>query len=203
MLTHEGVIYDRERDVIYLANMNMKPWAKDRNRPISLAEFLVIENNSLMVTAPGLRDYGYNSSPESFPVILMRPAKWDEVSYFIDKKETKRPSAYKDWKEKNCAQLINQVNELLGLGSGSIISVETGSPLTFHDELNMPDGAIYGPQFCIGQYNPGTRTKVQGLYLGGQGTLMPGVVGASLSGLVAAGNIGEVEPLWNKIRESQ
>ena len=65
----------------------------------------------------------------------------------------------------------------------------------------LPEGGIYGPQFRIGQYNPGVRTKVKGLYLGGQGTLMPGVVGASISGLVATGEMGELEPLWNNIRE--
>ena len=70
------------------------------------------------------------------------------------------------------------------------------SPLTFFDELAMPEGSAYGPQFCLGQYNPGARTKVEGLLLGGQGTLMPGVVGASLSGLIAAGEIEGLEPLW-------
>ena len=162
------------------------------------------ENNSVLITAPGLRDYGYNlpnSGP--FPVILMRPAKWEEVAPFFDNKIAGRPSEYKEWKEKNCFQLINQVNEQFGFSSDSIFSVETGSPLTFHDELKMPEGSIYGPQFRIGQYNPGARTKIHGLYLGGQGTLMPGVVGASLSGLIAAGKIGEIEPLWNKIRECQ
>ena len=56
---------------------------------------------------------------------------------------------YKEWKERNCFQLINQVKEQFGFGPDSIFSVETGSPLTFHDELKMPEGSIYGPQFRI------------------------------------------------------
>jgi hypothetical protein len=77
MLTHDRVIYDRERDVIYLANMNMKPWAKDRNRPISLAESLVIENNSLRVQEDG---EGFFRIIEKVTGEEWKPDQWNQAA---------------------------------------------------------------------------------------------------------------------------
>jgi all-trans-retinol 13,14-reductase len=75
-----------------------------------------------------------------------------------------------------------------------------GTPLTFRDELSAPEGCAYGAMHCLNQYNPQPRTRVPGLLLSGQSTLMTGVVGASISGMVSAGEILGLESLWQEIR---
>ena len=157
--------------------------------------------NSLLMTAPGLRD-SRNILPDiPYSVILMRPAAWSEVALFADSRLRNRPAAYEEWKEKNCQALLNLAHHELGLDTGRFSVLESGSPLTFRDELGMPEGGIYGPQFCLGQYNPAARTRVDGLLLGGQATLMPGIVGASLSAIVTCGEIAGLNFLWDEIRK--
>ena len=40
-----------------------------------------------------------------------------------------------------------------------------------------------------GQYNPGSATRIRGLFLAGQAVTSPGILGAVLSGFLACGNI--------------
>ena len=75
-----------------------------------------------------------------------------------------------------------------------------GSPLTFKDELDSPEGGLYGVQHSIDQYVARARTKIRGLFLSGQGTLMTGVMGASLAGVVTVGEMTGTEKIWDKIK---
>ncbi len=97
--------------------------------------------------------------------------------------------------------MVAQAERLWHEQCGAIQPLATGTPLTFCDELSAPEGCTYGAMHCLDQFNPDIRTRLPGLYLSGQSTLMTGVVGASISALVAAGEITGLEPLWEEIKK--
>jgi all-trans-retinol 13,14-reductase len=67
--------------------------------------------------------------------------------------------------------------------------MECATPLTLRDYTNSPYGSIYGVKHRVGQYNPTPVTRLKGLYLAGQATAAPGIMGAVMSGFIACENI--------------
>ncbi len=157
------------------------------------------EEGALLMTAPGRRYSDPALSGARRGIILMRPASWDEVAPFSVEAGKARPASYKKWKTQSADRLLDQAKKLWGFSGIEPLAI--GSPLTFRDKLGVPGGAVYGVQHCLNQYNPGAKTRLSGLWLSGQGTLMTGIVGASLSGLVTAGEIEGLEPLWDEVRQ--
>ncbi|MDH3974902.1 MAG: NAD(P)/FAD-dependent oxidoreductase, partial [Deltaproteobacteria bacterium] len=64
-----------------------------------------------------------------------------------------------------------------------------------------PGGASYGLKQSVQEMKLGPVTSILGLYLAGQSILMPGIMGASISGLIGASNIIGMESLWNEVRK--
>ena len=153
---------------------------------------------SLMLTAPGRRD-GENSRAAR-GVILMRPASMSEVeTYDLGKKG--RKDGYATWKERECQIMLDRAAKTFGESYRRIRPLASGSPLTFRDRLGSYGGGVYGISHNRLQYPAGARTKLPGLYLSGQNSLMPGLMGASLSALVSAGEITGLEELWEEVRQ--
>ena len=159
-------------------------------------------SRSFLMTAPGRRDMdktkGEDKGAEG--VILMRPADWQETSRF-SKKDGGREAGYQEWKTAAAENLIKSAAANFGDACLDIEPLATGTPLTFRDELGSPAGGIYGVQHNLQQFVARARTKVQGLYLSGQGTLMTGLLGASMAGLVTAGEIMGLEETWDGVRK--
>lgn len=133
-------------------------------------------------------------------IILLRLGDWEEMDRFKDSVKNARPADYISFKNKVAAEMIDEAEKRWGNHCGTIEPLAVGSPLTFRDELSAPQGCAYGAMHCLGQYNPEARTRLPGLFLCGQSTLMTGVAGASLSGLIAAGEILGLEWLWEEVR---
>ncbi len=155
---------------------------------------------SLMVTAPGRRDGSKGKAAKG--VIMMRPASWQETSRF-NGPDGSRLSGYQEWKEAATAEMLDQVAGSFGSAYRNIEPLAAGSPLTFRDELGAPAGGVYGVQHSTDQYVARARTKVKGLHLSGQGSLMTGLLGASMAGLVTVGEIIGLEKVWNRVRNCQ
>lgn len=149
----------------------------------------------------GLREtVSEKQSSEDKAVILMRPATWEESTAF-DLGKNKRTEEYKDWKQEQGQRLINSVNcKWDGLLQGFRV-INTASPLTFRDELKYVQGSAYGVQHSTDQFSVGARTRLSGLWLSGQSTLMPGILGASLSALITVGGMSDLESLWEEIKD--
>ncbi|MBU0729357.1 MAG: NAD(P)/FAD-dependent oxidoreductase [Proteobacteria bacterium] len=162
----------------------------DRNNPA---------DSSLMLTAPGMRDTDADLSGASKSVILMRPADWSETEQFQLNGKKTRSYAYANWKEQATQQMISKAKTAWG-AIGDITPLAAGSPLTFQDELGAPEGSVYGVLHSMDQFITGARTRLPGLYLSGQSTLMNGVMGSSLAGFVTAGEILGLEKLWDEVR---
>ncbi|MFC1523184.1 phytoene desaturase family protein [Thermodesulfobacteriota bacterium] len=157
------------------------------------------EDSALMLTAPGMRDARNETSRASEGAILMRPAHWDETLQFSRNGSRKRNSEYTLWKQQATEKLLAKGRSSWG-NFCDITPLASGSPLTFRDELGAPEGAVYGVQHNMDQIITGARTRTQGLWLSGQSTLMNGIMGSSLAGMVSAGEICGLESLWNEVK---
>ncbi len=166
-----------------------------------IPEALSAEANSqtLFMSNPGIWDSEALQNGRQ-GVILLSPCSWKEVAMFQESSTKTRPPSYYDKKETLTRQMIATAQDTWE-NCSDIQILAAGTPLTFRDELSTPQGAVYGAMHCLGQYTPDCRTRLPGLFLAGQSTLMTGVVGASLSGLVSAGEIVGLEQLWNEVRQ--
>ena len=74
------------------------------------------------------------------------------------------------------------------LGAGlAVESVATAKTL---QRINAsPRGSLYGVKHMVGQFNPAAKTRLAGLFLAGQATAAPGLLGAVISALMAVGEI--------------
>lgn len=154
------------------------------------------EAATLMITAPGRHDGPTN--PASRGVIMMRPANLGEVIGFDCGYKSRGPG-YDEFKERITVKMLADA-AAFGAEFNTIRPLATGSPLTFRDRLGSPSGGVYGVRHSRYQRPAEARTKLPGLYLSGQGSLMPGVMGASLAGLVSAGEIVGLEKVWDMVR---
>ncbi|MDA3785422.1 MAG: NAD(P)/FAD-dependent oxidoreductase [Deltaproteobacteria bacterium] len=182
-------------------------WRNYYSLPPGPAEFHDFMGSSpaqrqLMMSSPGARD-SQSLSAGREGVILLAPAHWQEVARFHDSTPRNRSAAYGAFKEEVAARMIGHAARTWGDGYGAIEPLAVGTPLTFRDELSAPQGSCYGAMCCLGQYNPGVRTRLPGLWLSGQSTLMTGVVGAALGALVTAGEMTGLEGLWEEVRQCQ
>ena len=134
-------------------------------------------------------------------IILLRPAYWQDVELYHNSSKGNRPYAYSLFKDKICNEMLHAAEEFWGGPCGTIRPLAVGTPLTFRDELTSPQGAAYGAMHCLDQFNPSARTRLPGLLLSGQSTLMTGVVGSALAGMVSAGEVLGLEPLWKDVRQ--
>jgi all-trans-retinol 13,14-reductase len=178
-------------------------WNNYYQIPPALEFFNNIDYNSnscFFLSCCGMRDSDHFSrGRQNRAVTLMRPAHWNEVSCF-DNENKKRSAGYKEWKKFAAQSLINDAAKIFPEIMHTFKEITTGSPLTFRDELNYPEGAVYGIQHSLDQFMIGARTHLPGLWLSGQNTLMPGILGASLSALVTVGSMSNLEQIWQEIR---
>lgn len=99
-----------------------------------------------------------------------------------------RPAAYRQAKAERVACLRERVRaEVPELADLEVVAAAT--PLTYRDYVTTPCGSLYGVKHRVGQFNPQPQTRIPGLWLAGQATAAPGVLGAMLSGVLACGAI--------------
>ncbi|MEN8140737.1 MAG: NAD(P)/FAD-dependent oxidoreductase [Thermodesulfobacteriota bacterium] len=159
------------------------------------------QERSLMMTRSRASSADESLPPEANPITLLQPAYWQDVESYQDSSKGSRPPSYTAFKEKICGEMIKAAQENWGEACGPITPLAVGTPLTFRDELTSPEGGAYGAMHCLDQFNPAARTRLPGLLLSGQSTLMTGILGAALAGMVSAGEIVGLEPLWEEVRK--
>ena len=140
-------------------------------------------------------------SQDESGIILLRPAYWQDVELYHNSSKGNRSYSYSLFKDKICKEMLHAAEKNWGEFCGTIRPLAVGTPLTFRDELTLPEGGAYGAMHCLDQFNPSIRTRLPGLLLSGQSTLMTGVVSASLAGMVSAGEILGLEPLWEEVKQ--
>ncbi|MFW8600690.1 phytoene desaturase family protein [Desulfobacterota bacterium M19] len=91
----------------------------------------------------------------------------------------RRGDSYRQAKEDYARHLVKKAEKLFGPLKGLKI-IDTYTPLTIRDWVNSPGGSAYGVLRSTGQMLASAllnRTSVKGLYLAGQNTLAPGIIG--------------------------
>lgn len=104
-----------------------------------------------------------------------------------------RPEGYVQYKRQRTEALLSRLGQLVPYAD-RLRWVDAASMLTFRDYLHSPYGSAYGIMQKVGQYGLFGRLPGRNLYAAGQSALLPGVVGAMMSGLfVARQMVGKAE----------
>ena len=131
--------------------------------------------------AGGFTDYG-DDCEGGVTAILPAP-------YYESGKVEMSPANYVEAKRRTGEQVRERIASLLPeLGSG--LQVECVATAKTLQRVNVSArGSLYGVKHMVGQFNPSAKTRLAGLYLAGQATAAPGLLGAITSALMAVGSI--------------
>jgi len=144
-----------------------------------------LENRPLYVCQAHQPD-GKTSSKGLIGIV---PARRGQVDRWSDSMPGNRPQDYIQFKENTGNRLQRYIEKCVPEIAGNILFTECSTPLTLRDFANNPFGSIYGVKHKIGQYNPIPVTKVKSLFLAGQATVAPGILGTVISAFLVCGFI--------------
>ena len=109
----------------------------------------------------------------------------EDVARWAGSRKGCRPPDYVDYKRRRLEAIAERVGRLARYADG-VRWVESASMLTFRDWLHSPEGSAYGIVQKVGQYGLFGRLPGRNVYAAGQSALLPGVLGAMMSGIFAA-----------------
>lgn len=139
---------------------------------------------SLFMTFPGDREMPKGPKRTMLALGLMR---YGSAARFGTGEAFGRTADYEAQKERWGRELREAVGQAAPDWSGRVEMVELSTPLTYRDYLQAPEGGIYGSAKDMnqwGRYAMRPKTRLPNLLLTGQDVLMPGIVGATISGVV-------------------
>jgi len=144
-------------------------------------------------------------SPEAYEnkeysaVSAFEPSFFEEVSEWKDSRSGKRPQSYLDYKEARARRIMERLQILVPEEQFRLI--DTASVLTFKDYLHTPDGSAYGIKQKVGQFNLFGKIPVRNMYVAGQSSILPGVLGAMMSSFIVVRAILGKDSFGRFIRE--
>jgi len=103
-----------------------------------------------------------------------------------------RPASYQALKEELTDRMLDAIDRVAPGLSEHITFVDLGTPLTNEFYCASTGGNMYGTEKTLGQMGPFSwpiRTAIRDLWMCGASTLCHGVMGSTISGLVAARSI--------------
>jgi phytoene dehydrogenase-like protein len=107
---------------------------------------------------------------------------WDEVKQWSDSTTGKRNKDYKIYKQNKTDRICKRIIKNFPEYKNCIEVIDSASMLTFRDYLNSPYGSAYGIKQKIGQFNVLGRVQYKNTFAAGQSSILPGVLGAMVSG---------------------
>ncbi len=146
-------------------------------------------------------DRGQNTSSR-YPVTLHAPGPIKWFQDFEGSRLLKRPEAYLQLKGKMTGKIFQLLDSFQPDLSPQIKDFETSSALTNLHFNGSPEGSGYGIYHSVentGMRAFGPRTHFNNLFLTGQSTLCPGILGAAISGLRTAGHLIGIKPLIREL----
>jgi hypothetical protein len=109
-----------------------------------------------------------------------------------DTKTGERGPEYEKFKAEMTGKMIDTVGKLIPNFRKRLVFAELGTPLTNTHYCESTEGNLYGTRknrLQIGPFGYSVRTEIRGLKLCGASTLGHGVLGATMSGLIAAASV--------------
>ncbi len=107
---------------------------------------------------------------------------WQQVSRWADSTTGKRCKEYENYKLKKTEKICKRILKIFPEYDGCLEVMDSASMLTFRDYLNSPFGSAYGIKQKIGQFNLLGRVQYKNTFAAGQSSILPGVLGAMVSG---------------------
>jgi all-trans-retinol 13,14-reductase len=144
---------------------------------------------------------GSESGPGGGGFLAILPLSVEDFSPWRASRHQERPVAYDRCKKALTEEVLARLQREVPAVAGTIRTVAAATPLTYRDYVASPYGSLYGVKHRVGQLNPQTQTRARGLYLAGQATAAPGVLGAMLSGFLACGTIFGHESLRQELKK--
>lgn len=114
-----------------------------------------------------------------------------------------RPDGYEAFKRQRSIRLLQQVDRRFPGLSGQLRSLYSATPMTFRDYLGDPHGSMYG--VLKDYHHPlesqvATRTRLPNLFFAGQNAYLHGILGSSISALVAVRELIGDDRVTDKVR---
>jgi all-trans-retinol 13,14-reductase len=153
----------------------------------------------MFLTFPADREGGWEGPRV---VLALQPMEYDNVASFADTRTGERGEAYEAFKAAQARTMVDHIEAALPDVAGQLEQVEISTPLTYRDYTGTPEGSVYGVRRSLsqsGRYGLHARTRIPNLLLTGQSTLMPGVVGVTVSAFVTCAFLLGFEPLFEKV----
>jgi len=113
-----------------------------------------------------------------------------------------RGNEYAEKKLACSEKILRRVRQQWPEAASSIELIDSNTPLTLRDYTLSPFGTGYGVKKTVekmGMSQIGTMTSVKGLFMIGQSSQLPGIVGTVISSVVACSNIFGADYMLSKI----
>jgi phytoene dehydrogenase-like protein len=110
----------------------------------------------------------------------------EDFEEWADSSLMKRPEAYAAYKKAKTERIHRRIIARFPELENNFKVLTSSSVLTFRDYLNSPDGSAYGVKQKMGQFNLFGKLPLRNLYVAGQSSLLPGVMGAMMSSFITA-----------------
>ncbi len=107
---------------------------------------------------------------------------YDHVKQWADSVSGRRGMKYETYKKNKIKRIYERIINVFPEYENSLEVLDSASMLTFRDYLNNPHGSAYGIKQKIGQFNLFGRVQYRNTFAAGQSSILPGVVGAMMSG---------------------
>jgi all-trans-retinol 13,14-reductase len=121
--------------------------------------------------------------------VAICPAQWQDTAPWSDLDPARRKAGYRVAKERTAAKLMERIRRQAPEVADEARILEIATPLTLRNFGGSPTGALYGVKHKVGQYNPQPAVRIPGVYLTGQATAGPGVLGAMISAFLTCGHL--------------
>ena len=130
-----------------------------------------------------------DGGPGQRSLVAICPADAAETSAWADSRYGARPAAYRQFKAEMMTRMQARIEKQVPELKGALTLCAGATPLTLRHYLGHPGGGLYGVGHRVGQYNPQAVTRLPGVFLTGQATAAPGLLGGMLSGFLTCGEI--------------
>ncbi len=113
---------------------------------------------------------------------------------------SERDARYQEYKEQETQYTLELLNRFLPELKGKYSLLDAATPYTLERYTGSANGAMYGTQQVYNYMTLDSKSIIKGLYLAGQSIVMPGIIGAIISGFLSASRIVGIRKFWNEVR---
>lgn len=131
-----------------------------------------------------IKSHGQTEGSEGKGICILEPSFPEQVAAWSDSRKGNRPQEYLNYKAARFDAIKEHIFRVFPAYREGLDFIDAGSLLTARDYLNSPDGSAYGVKQKMGQFNLIGKMSLHNLYVAGQSSLLPGIIGAMMSSLI-------------------